>query len=190
MELLHLILKTLDTAKGYNVSYADQQDSGADEGGKGDGGHVRIAEAQDTQDYTGDTKEEEGPPVRESHFLVVEAVDGHKNAFYDDPDYEDNRQRRGNEQVVAQEDDTDDNLKDGAEHAAGAVGEELLGLESEDELGDTRQQREAADGPGGCKEGCGGFADAHNAKGYQENTRNAQPDFARFLHWLKGLVFN
>ena len=88
MELLHLIFKTIDTAKGYNVTNADQQDSGADKGGKGDGRHVRIAEAQDTQDDAGDTEEEKGPPVRESHFLVVEAVDGHKNAFHDDPNSE------------------------------------------------------------------------------------------------------
>jgi len=189
-EFLHLFFKAVDTEKGNQVTHTYHQDSGADEGGESNSGDVRIAKAPDTQDYAGDAEQQESPPVRETDFLVVETVDSDKNAFYNDPDHKDNRQRSGNEEIVAQEDDTDDNLKDGAEHAAGAVGKELLRLESEDQLEDTGHKREATDGPCRSKESGCGLADAHDAKGYQENAGYAQPDFVSLLHCLMVLVFS
>lgn len=180
--LFHLFLKFVDTPDGDDVADTDQDDTNADERGKRDGGHIRVAETQHTEDGTGETQQEDDPPVLETVFLVVKAVDNDNNTFDQHPHGKDDRERNGDEQVVRQEDDTEDDEQESREHPAAAVGQEFLRTEGEDHLGDTGNQCEATDHPSSSEERRRGLAKAKHAEDHEENTCNDQPDFSTFVH--------
>lgn len=180
--LFHLFLKFVDTADGDDVADTDQDDANADKRGKRSGGSIRIAETQYAEDGTGDTDQEKDPPVLEAVFLVVKAVDSDDDTFDEHPHGKDDRQRDGDEQVVRQEDDTEDDEQERRQHPTAAVGQEYLGTEGEDHLGNTGDQRHTANHPCSSEERGRGFAKAEHAEGHEENTCDDKPDFSTFVH--------
>ena len=109
-------------------------------------------------------------------------MDSDDDAFEEHPHGEDDGQRNGQEQVVGQEQDAEDDLQDSGEHPAAAVGQEGLRAAGEDQFGDTGGQGEAADQPGRCEKGGGRFADADHAEGDEQHACYRQPDFGTFIH--------
>lgn len=132
-ELLHVLLDTVDSTESHKVGNAGGDDAQADNPGKGGSSDIRILESEESEYGSGDAKNEYAPPGGESGQLVIEALHGHDDAFNEYPRCKYYRQGDRHENVVRQEDDTDDNLKDGGQHTGAAVGKEGLRLESENE---------------------------------------------------------
>lgn len=125
------LLEAADTGNGANVSKAIGDDAEADERSECHGRNVKIPEAEEAENGTGDTQNKKSPPVRESDFLVVEALDGDNHTFHHNPDGEYYRQGSGGPQNVEQEEAAEENVQQGAEHTGPAVGDELLGFQGE-----------------------------------------------------------
>ena len=83
---------------------------------------------------------------------------------------------------MPQEDETEDNLKDGGQHAGAAVGKIGLRLEGENELRDTAEEGKTANHPGSGKQGRSRICNAHDAQDDEENASDGQPDFGTCLN--------
>ena len=183
-DAFHLVLKLLEAEQGQQIGCTKGDDANADERGERCCGHVGVAETEDTECCTGDAEDEDQPPVGEADLLVIETLNGNQHALEEHPHGEDDGQREGDEQVVAQEHQTEDDLQQGRQHPRAAVGQEMLRLEGEHHLGDAGKKREAADHPSGGEEGLGRVGDAKHAQDDQQDARNGEPNFGTF-HFLK-----
>ena len=94
-----MLLYAVDSAEGYQIGNARGDDSQADEPGEGGACHIRVLEPEEAdEDGSGDAEQERGPPGQN------------------------NRQGYRHKQIVSQEDDAEDNLQDGGQHAGAAIG--------------------------------------------------------------------
>ena len=116
----------------------------------------------------------------EAHSLVVKAAHDNDNTLDNDPQGKDDGQGESHEEIIGQEDDTNDDLQDGRKGPRAAVGQESLGLEGEHKLGNTGKQGKEADKPGGSEQSSCGFGNAENAKDYEQDAGNGQPDLSTF----------
>ena len=80
-----MLLETAHTNHGEDMGDTDEDDADADEGWKRDSGDIKILEAKEAKDGTGNAQQQKRPPVREAHFLVVETQDSDANAFDNNP---------------------------------------------------------------------------------------------------------
>ena len=164
------------------MTQAEEADGNTDERGERHGRSFKVAQAKVAEHDTGDTEQQDAPPAGEADLLVVKALDGNHNAVNEHPQDENHREGHRHEQIVGQEDKTDDNLQEGTEHTAAAVGQELLRAEGEDHLGETGNQRKASDYPRGGEEGSSRLADAKHAEGHEKDSRKGQPNFRATFH--------
>ena len=175
--LVDLFLEFADASEGDKVSEAVHDDGKADEGGKCLGGGVRVLESENAENSGHDAEYQDAPPIGEACLLVVEALYGYQYSLDKNPHHEDDGKRDGEEKIVAEEDDTDQNLKDGGKHACAAVGQECLCFAGEYQFRDTGEEGETSDCPCCCKQRSGRMADAHDAEGHQQDSRDGKPNF-------------
>ena len=180
LDPVHFFLELVDAAQGDEVGAADGDDADADEDGKRGGRDIGVLEPQDTHNGAANTQQQDAPPIGEADPLVVKALNGRGRALDDDPQGKDDRERNGDKNLISQQNATQDNLQDGREGTAAAVGQEAFRAESENQFGDTGKEGEDSDKPRQRKEGFGRTANAGNAENDEQDTCHCHPDFSTF----------
>ena len=120
-QLVNLMLETVDAHNGEDIGQAVGNDAQTDYRREDTSRDAEVAKAEEAQDGTADAQDEKRPPLREAHFPVIETLDGDDNALNDDPDCEDYRNGDGRPEDVEQEETTEEDVKQGAQHAGAAV---------------------------------------------------------------------
>ena len=131
-DFVHPLFELVDAAEGKQIGGPHSDDTKADKCGKGCRCDIGVLKTKNAKNGSADAKKQDYPPEGEPYSLVVEAVHGNDNALDKHPHRKDDRKRECQEDVVPEEDNADDNLKDGTQHPASAVGKERLGLEGKD----------------------------------------------------------
>ena len=162
-DILHFLLEAVDACHGEDVGQAEEDDGDADEDGERDGGDIHVHDAADAENDADDAQKHKRPPVGEAHLLIVEARDENADAFDDDPNGEHKWERQGGAQKVEQEEATEENVEQGAQHTGAAVGDEGLRPEGEHQLGNTREEGQESQNPCRGDEGDVGVDDEVNA---------------------------
>ncbi len=180
LEMVHLSLELVDAAQGDEVGAADGDDADADEDGKGRGRDIGVLEAQDTQNGAANAQQQDAPPVGEADSLVIKALNGRGRALDDHPQGKDDGERNGDKNLISQQNEAQDDLQDGREGAAGAVGQESLRVEGESQLDNTGKKGEEPYEPSGCKNGFGRTANASDTENDEQDACERKPDFSCF----------
>ena len=181
------LFEAIDAHDCEDVRQAVRDDSEADDGRKHAGGDIKILQAAEAQHCAAHAEQQQDPPHREAHFLVVEALNGDDYTLDHDPEGEDYRQGNGRSEDVEQEEAAEADVEQRAKCAGAAVGQECLGPDGEDEFGDTCDEGQAAEYP------CGGykrdvwFGNTHYAENDKKEACDAEPDFSTCFHVLKVL---
>ena len=120
------VLNPLDAEEGDEVRHSID-DEGATEqrrerGARGFG----ILEGEKAQHRASDAKEHDAPPTLEAHLLVVERGNEEADAFKNDPEGEEERQRGGHKNAVGQEEHAEHDVDDTHQHTRAIVGQEVL----------------------------------------------------------------
>jgi len=176
------VLETLDADECDEICHADEDEAQTEQPGECDAGSVQVIQTEAAQHGAGNAEKHDHPPVGESEFLVVKTLDEQDDALEHHPKGENDRQRDGQPDGIAKEDDTDEDLQQRGEHTGTAVREESLRAQGEHETRDTGHKGETTDEHRHGDQ-CGAWIDeTHNAGCDKQNTGNSQPNFTTFVH--------
>lgn len=163
------VLETFDAAECDKVGDTDEDETQTEQPGERDAGSVQMVETKDAQNGTGKTKEHDSPPVGESKLLVVKALDEQDDALEHHPKGENNGQRDGQPDGIAEEDDADEDLQQCGEHAGATVREETLRAQGEHETRDTGRKGETTDEHRHGDQGGAGVDETHHTGRDEQN---------------------
>ena len=185
---LNFLLQAAHSDDSNDVCHTGHDDGETDEGREHFGGDVKVLEAQEAEDGTDDTQQQDSPPVGEAQLLVVEALDGCIDTLDDDEESEQHRQRHSCGEEVEQEEAAEEDFKQCNQNTGGAVRQEGLRSEGEHHLKDAREQRQQADYPSCGQKRDVRSNDADDTECNEQEARNAEPDFFTCFHDLMILV--
>lgn len=147
LESFYLVLELRDTENRKQIGNAIRNEADTDDGRKRKGGEAQIPKAQDAENDTDDTQEEQKPPGREADLLVVKTLNGNHDALEDNPHGEDDGERCGQHIGSDQENDAQDHQQQAGQHPGSAIGKESLRAERENQSGETDEKGYAANHP-------------------------------------------
>ena len=124
------ILETVDTAESHEIGHTDEDKAKAEQPGERDARSVQMIQSEASQDGAINAEEHKGPPIRESKFLVIKALDKEHDTFEHHTHSKNDRQRDGQPNGIAKEDDTHEDLQQRREHACATVRHETLRAQS------------------------------------------------------------
>lgn len=101
--VVHRFFEFADADDSKDVAETDENKAKTEQPGEGDAGSVQMIETENAKNSTGDTEDHENPPVLETEFLVVKALDKLHDAFEHNPDGKNNGQRQRHRHGVAEE---------------------------------------------------------------------------------------
>lgn len=177
LEFLDSFFEAVDSSEGYQEGDTFDDDTETNEEAEALSGNIEIAKAEESENRTKHTEDEDAPPEFEIYLLVVKCLDSDDNTFYKYPDGKNDRKRDCEQQFVAQENAAYDNLEDCRKDAGSAVGDEALGIEHCNEFCDTGNEGNETEKPCHGEKGGTGTGNAENAEEDEENAGYGNQDF-------------